>query len=127
MNSIPLKINFQDERGTIVDMLENENINAVTLITFSKGAVRGNHFHKKTTQYNYVTKGKIKLVTQVDGEEVKTTILNSGDFCVTPPMEKHALVGIEEGSELMVFTRGPRGGKEYESDTFRLDIPLTTN
>ena len=42
---------------------------------------------------------------------------------MTIPMEKHALVGLED-SEMLVFTEGPRGGKEYESDTFRLDNPL---
>jgi quercetin dioxygenase-like cupin family protein len=46
-----------------------------------------------------------------------------GDLVATGPNERHALQGIEE-STLMVFTRGPRGGKEYESDTFRLEVPL---
>jgi hypothetical protein len=32
-----------------------------------------------------------------------------------------------ENSEVMVFTKGPRGGKEYESDTFRLGVPLVSS
>ena len=40
---------FSDHRGQIIDLLENENINAVTVITFTKGAVRANHYHKQTT------------------------------------------------------------------------------
>ena len=27
-------------------------------------------------------------------------------------------------TKLLVLTKGPRGGKEYESDTFRLENPL---
>ena len=106
-----------------MDLMEHQNINAVTVVSFTKGALRGNHFHKKTTQWNYVTRGKIRLVTQVDEGPIEEKILRPGDLVVTFPMEKHALVGIED-SEIIVFTDGPRGGREYESDTFRLDNPL---
>ena len=123
MKIIETKINHQDNRGAITDLIENANIDAVTLISFRKGAVRGNHYHKKTTQWNYVIKGRIKLVAQVGDEPAGEVILEQGAFAVTEPMEKHALVGLDD-SELLVFTQGPRGGKEYESDTFRLEKPL---
>ena len=54
MKKINLKINFQDHRGKIIDIIENEKINAITLITIKKGKIRGNHYHKKTYQWNYV-------------------------------------------------------------------------
>lgn len=123
MDIIKTAINFKDDRGEITDLIEDQNINAITLITFTKGAVRANHYHKLTTQWNYLLKGKIKLVVQVGDGEVKEHILEPGDLVSTAPMEKHALVGIED-SDLLVFTAGPRGGKEYESDTFRLEKPL---
>jgi len=34
-------------------------------------------------------------------------------------MEAHALQALED-TTMVVMTRGPRGGREYESDTFRL-------
>jgi len=123
MKIIPTEINHQDDRGAITDLLEGTNINAVTFISFKKGAVRGNHFHKLTTQWNYVIKGRIRLVTQVGDAPIQEADLREGDFAVTEPMEKHALVGLDE-AEMLVFTEGPRGGKEYESDTFRLEVPL---
>jgi quercetin dioxygenase-like cupin family protein len=123
MKIINTVINHEDERGIIIDLLEHQNINAITFISFTKNAVRANHFHKKTTQWNYITKGRVKLVTQFDEGPIEEKILEKGDFAVTLPMEKHALVGLED-SEMLVFTEGPRGGKEYESDTFRLDKPL---
>lgn len=125
MEKIPVVPSFKDERGEIIDLLENENINAVTIVTFHKGAVRGNHYHKETTQWNYLMSGSIKLVSQVPSQEVEETIMKPGDFIVTGPNVRHALVGLAD-SQLMVFTKGPRGGKEYESDTFRLDKPITT-
>jgi len=114
---------FTDHRGEISDLLENENINAVTIVTFTQGAARGNHYHKQTTQWNYLMSGRIRFVSQVPGEPVVETVLQPGDFVVTAPNVSHALIALEESS-LMVFTKGPRGGKEYESDTFRLETPL---
>lgn len=123
MEKIITPISHFDDRGVIIDLVENRSINAITFISFSKGAIRANHYHKKTTQWNYVLKGSIKLIAQLGDEELKEQILGPGDLVATYPMEKHALIGLEE-SELLVFTEGPRGGKDYESDTFRLEQPL---
>jgi quercetin dioxygenase-like cupin family protein len=123
MEKLPVVPSFRDERGEIIDLLENENINAVTIVTFRKGAVRGNHYHKQTTQWNYLMSGSIKLVSQAPGGEVEETVMRPGDFVVTGPNVRHALVALGD-SEVMVFTKGPRGGKEYESDTFRLEKPI---
>lgn len=123
MQKVNTKIDHEDDRGIITDLIEDQIINAVTYITINADSVRGNHYHKETTQWNYITKGKIKVVAQIGNEPVKEIILGKGDLSVTFPMEKHAFVGLED-SEMLVFTKGPRGGKEYETDTFRLEIPL---
>ena len=125
MEIINRQVSFRDGRGVIIDLLENESINAVTVVTFEKGAIRGNHFHKHTTQWNYVMEGRVRLVSQLPGEPEREVIMGPGDFVATIPDERHALQGLES-SRLMVFTKGPRGGKEYETDTYRLDVPLIT-
>ena len=38
MKKLKIKINHKDNRGIISDILENENINAITLITIKKVA-----------------------------------------------------------------------------------------
>lgn len=126
MEKLEIQVAFKDERGEIIDLIENETINAVTIITFRSGAIRGNHYHKETTQWNYVMSGSIKLVSQVPNEPVIETVMMPGDFVVTGPNVRHALVALEE-SKLMVLTKGPRGGKEYESDTYRLDRPIASS
>lgn len=126
MGIIRLVPSLVDERGQIIDLLENENLNAVTIVTFNRGAIRGNHCHKLTFQWNYLMSGMIRLVTQKVGHPIVETIMRLGDFALTEPNERHAFMAIED-SALMVFTRGPRGGKEYESDTYRLEIPLVQN
>ena len=122
MKKIKTKINHKDKRGLIIDLLDKKNINAITYITQKKGKVRGNHFHKKTIQWNYLIKGKIKLVTKKNNI-IKEKILSKGDLVETSSNESHAIKAIKD-SEYLVFTQGPRGGKEYESDTFRLIKPL---
>ena len=123
MKKIKIKINHKDSRGVIIDLLEKKKINAITFITQKKGKVRGNHFHKKTIQWNYLIKGKIKLIGQKKNKRVREIILSKGDLVVTSSNESHAIKAIKY-SEYLVFTQGPRGGKEYENDTFRLTKPL---
>lgn len=123
MKILKTTINFEDERGYIKDLIENESINSVTLISINQGCVRANHYHKHTIQYNYILKGKIKLVTRFPDEEKQETVLYPGDIAYSEHMEEHALYG-EEDSELLVLTNGPRGGQNYESDTFRLTEKL---
>ena len=122
MNKIKSKINFKDARGVISDLIEKENINAVTFITLNKNSVRGNHYHKKTTQWNYILSGKVIFVSELNGKR-KTLVGNKGELIKLDIKEKHALKGLKK-SEFLVFTKGPRGGKEYENDTFRLKKKL---
>ena len=118
MKKIKRKINFKDKRGIILDLIEKENINAVTYITLNKNSVRGNHYHKKTIQWNFILSGSIKFFSELNGKK-KIFIGNKGDLIKIGIKEKHALKGLKT-SEFLVFTKGPRGGKEYENDTFRL-------
>jgi len=115
---------FEDERGQIIDILEKEIIEYVTLISSKKGSVRGNHYHKESTQYLFVLKGSLKLLTQIPREKIESVLIKSGDLVFTPPMEAHTFIALED-SEFLVFTRGPRGGRNYEKDTYRLKKSLT--
>ena len=123
MKKIKSKINFKDSRGLIIDLLEKKNINAITFITQKKGKIRGNHFHKKTIQWNYLIKGKLELLTRKNKQKIIRTLMKEGDLVETSINEAHAVKALKN-SEFLVFTQGPRGGKEYENDTFRLKNPI---
>jgi oxalate decarboxylase/phosphoglucose isomerase-like protein (cupin superfamily) len=116
-------VSHRDERGTITDLVTGERFDAITVITSRKGAVRGNHYHQETLQVLYVIRGRIELVTQTPGGPVRSQHAGPGDLVRTPPVERHAIVALED-SEFIVFTRGPRAGREFETDTFRLEEPL---
>jgi quercetin dioxygenase-like cupin family protein len=116
-------VSFEDGRGQIIDILKNEVVEYATIITSRKGAVRGNHFHKDTCQHLYVLDGKLRVVVQMPGEQPEEAILERGDVIVNVPLERHAFQAMED-TTFLVLTRGPRGGENYETDTFRLEIPL---
>ena len=123
MKIIELLPAHSDQRGCITDLIPDDDINAVTLITFKEGAVRANHYHKKTIQWNYIISGEILLVTQLPGGERMDRLLTKGDFALTVEGESHALQAVTD-AEVLILTKGPRAGAQYEDDTFRLDQPL---
>lgn len=113
----------KDERGVIVDLFFNENINHVARVSSKPNVIRGNHYHKKTTQHMLMTKGSLEYWYKPVGskESSKMVLAQVGDIVSTGPYEIHALKIGPEGNEFIVFSEGPRGGSDYESDTFRVD------
>jgi dTDP-4-dehydrorhamnose 3,5-epimerase-like enzyme len=118
-----VSVSFRDERGEITDILKKWTCEYVTLIHSRRDAVRGNHYHKDTFQYAYVLNGRLRIVSQMPDGPVEEAILEAGCLVLNVPMERHALQALDD-TTFFVFTRGPRGGDDYEADTFRLDVPL---
>ena len=114
---------YVDDRGEITDIVENVPFDSLTLITSARGAVRGNHYHRETTQYTYILSGECRYYSQKPGETAEQVTVVKGDLVVSPPMESHAFEALED-SVLLAFCQGPRAGTQYETDTFRLDEPL---
>ncbi len=123
MQRIELKVSFEDERGKIIDLLEKQPIDTVTIVTFTKGALRGDHYHQHTTQWNYLLSGRVAVKTRMPDGPTADEVMNKGDFIVSVPTERHTFRALED-AEMLVLTKGPRGGKDYQSDTFRSESPL---
>ena len=119
MNLISSTPVFEDDRGMIFDLIE-EQVDSISRITFNVGAVRGNHVHKETTQWTFIVIGSLEISTVLSGE-VKTLRMSAGDFFVSKPGEPHAMKALTQ-CEILVFTQGPRSGKDYKSDTFPVKI-----
>ena len=112
-----------DYRGVISDIFYNSKIDHVAIISSEPDIIRGNHYHKETTQHILITKGSLEYwYKNVDKTEPsKKIIANIGDLVTTPPLEIHALKIGPAGNEFIVFSEGTRGGKDYESDTYRVE------
>lgn len=127
MKLIKFKPDFKDNRGSITDIFYDETINHVTHIkTTDISSIRGNHYHKQTTQAMYITKGSLRYwYKKLDEIESKNIIVKEGELVVTEPNEVHAIT-FEEENEFIVFSWGLRGGKDYEIDTFRVESIVHT-
>lgn len=124
MKIIRKKINFTDARGTITDIFVNSPKDHATVITSKKGAVRGNHYHKKTVQYDFVLSGRLTVFTKkINGKKIYRNELKAYDLAIHQPEEIHTLVA-DEDSVFLAFADGVRGGEKYENDTFRVSEPL---
>jgi quercetin dioxygenase-like cupin family protein len=114
-----IEVAFADERGTIADILDGDAVNSVTIITSRAGAVRGNHYHQVSRQYVYVVSGRMRVVTQVPGHDAKSVVMEAGDLALALPNERHAMEALDD-TVFIVLTSGPRAGRGFESDTWRL-------
>ena len=109
---------FEDERGTIQDLL-TEPLDSVTEIFTKAGAVRGNHTHSETVQWTYLVSGSMRAAERVPGHEPSTRVFGPGDLICDRPGVAHAWEALED-TTVLVFTRGPRSGANYEDDVQRL-------
>ncbi len=110
---------FTDKRGKIFDLIEAP-VGHTGLITFRKGAVRGNHYHKKSTQYSYVISGKLTLfVADINGAYKKKFTLGPGTVSIIPPHIIHTYTALTDATMLDLTTLA-RTAKGYEQDTVRV-------
>jgi len=113
----------EDERGSITDIVEQVDFNGATIILSKCGSVRGNHFHKKTVQHIYVLSGKMKCLAKKPEEPVTQAIVEQGDLVSHDLLESHSFEALED-TLFLVLSSGLRTGRDYEKDTYRLDVPL---
>ncbi len=118
------KINYKDNRGYILDISYKEDFNHSALISSNKNSVRANHYHKKTTQITFILKGSCFYFSKkLNQKKTKKVRLKKFDYLITGPNEIHAYKFLEK-TEMLVLSKGLRGGKDYEKDTFRVQKKL---
>lgn len=113
---------FMDERGIISDLL-NKSIRHVGLITTEKDAIRANHYHKLSTQYNYILSGKFEvLIAPVDQPtNVERFVVNAGELIIIPPNLIHRFKALDRAVMIDMVSESRDGGK-YEDDVYRVKI-----
>jgi len=121
----PLELH-EDDRGAIVDIFFKKNIHHVNSIKSNKGALRGDHYHKFTTQHMLMVKGSMEVWYKPadSDEEPKMVVMKPGDLVTNTPNEVHSLRILEDDTEFITFSEGVRGGSDYEKDTFRVEPSL---
>ena len=113
---------FKDDRGIISDIFYKKKMEHAALIESKPNIIRGNHYHKKTIQYMFILKGSLEYWYKKNksNNRAKKIILKEGDFIETPANEIHAMKIGKTHNKFIVFSKGIRGGLDYEKDTFRV-------
>ena len=112
-----------DERGSIWDLLENEQIDHIGMLLSKKDSIRGKHYHKKQKQFTLVLNGKIRITTKdlsKKDSEIERFEINEMEMVLFPPFYYHSLETLED-SKCLIFTSKSRQGNSYEEDTFRIN------
>jgi dTDP-4-dehydrorhamnose 3,5-epimerase-like enzyme len=115
---------FSDTRGEITDILGGEPVRHVSIISTVAGAVRGNHFHRLSSQYTFVVSGKVRFFTRYrDKAPVETVTLRRNDLIFVPRGVQHTMLSVGD-STILALTSEARTSATYEADTFRVKVPL---
>ncbi len=118
------EIDFEDDRGTIMDIFVKDAYEHCVLIHSTKGAIRGNHFHRESLQSDFILTGRMQVYRMAaDGSLIETFEVGEGSVIYWEKSEAHEFVALEDCTFLS-FVKGPRGGEDYEEDTYRLEVPL---
>jgi dTDP-4-dehydrorhamnose 3,5-epimerase len=123
MEKIKLNPAFKDDRGSIWDLLTNDQVNHVGLLKSKKNSIRGKHYHKLQKQHTLIFKGKVKIITKdltVPNSPIEEFILESMEMIVFPPFCYHSIETIDD-SVCLIFTDRTRIGNGYEEDTIRIN------
>jgi dTDP-4-dehydrorhamnose 3,5-epimerase-like enzyme len=93
----------KDERGVFREVLNG--FEARTFITgrMGKGAVLGNHYHRKTRVFFYLTRGAARVATfNIETGERDTFTLECDQGCFFEVNESHSVRFTEEGEFVML-------------------------
>lgn len=117
-------INFEDSRGTIRDIYVNKPFEHCVIIHSTPGGIRGNHYHERSLQCDFMVKGSMKVFSRKAGSDIiEESISSEGEWIEWEKGEAHEFIAIDD-VVFLSFVNGPRGGDEYESDTYHLKTPL---
>jgi quercetin dioxygenase-like cupin family protein len=119
---IALKDSFDDERGSIIPLVDTAMESAVMIVS-KKGAVRANHYHKTDWHYCYVIEGEIDYYHRPTGsdQEAEKVTVKKGELFFTPPMVDHAM-HFHVDTTFLTLGRNSREQAVYEADVERIAL-----
>jgi mannose-6-phosphate isomerase-like protein (cupin superfamily) len=97
----------EEQRGLFVEILNEGPWETVIHGTMRPGGVMGNHYHKRTTAFFYLVRGKAQIVIRhmVDQNEERLE-LNPGEGVYFYPYETHAIRYLEPSD--FIFLKSTR-------------------
>lgn len=121
---VKLDAAHRDDRGYILNVIDDPRISHVAVFTSRRGTVRGNHYHPEQLQWVYLISGRYvshSKDVRVEGAPVERHAIEPGMLVFAPPMVAHAQE-FEEDSVLLNITDGERASAEFEHHTVKYEL-----
>ena len=80
---------FADNRGTLTQLVHT-GYTQINVVTSKAGTLRGNHYHKRSTEAFYVISGTVEVTLTREDKEEKAAF-QRGSFFLIEPYTAHAL------------------------------------
>jgi len=93
----------RDERGTFLEIVNGFESKTAVWGRMRAGAVLGNHFHKKTRVFFFLSSGRARVATvHVETGQKDSFALAAGQGCFFELQESHAVHFLEDGDFVML-------------------------
>lgn len=89
ISEIKTDFHFSDDRGSLTQ-LSHEKIGQVNILVCKKATIRGNHYHKVSTESFYVVSGCVEVMCYKDDMKEEKTF-KTGDFFQIKPFIVHSM------------------------------------
>lgn len=107
----------QDDRGSFVEFLNGYTIENASYGYMRKGAIMGNHYHKKTKVFFFLTSGSAEVKNlYVQTKKRESFKLKKNEGTVFEPFVTHTITFQEDSTFILLKTK-PYDKKN--SDTFK--------
>jgi quercetin dioxygenase-like cupin family protein len=109
---------FEDDRGKLIQLI-HEGYEQVNVLVSRKGAFRGEHFHRISSEAFYVVCGSVELIAERDGIKM-SSLFHEGDFFRIEPLVKHSLTFPENCTLVALYDKcieSQDGTKDIYSET----------
>jgi len=106
---------FNDERGSLVQLV-HKGYTQVNVVTSNAGVLRGDHYHKKSTEAFYVVSGSVDVTLNREAEREQITF-KQGDFFQINPYTVHSMF-YPEDTVLVALYDIPVESENSDKDIF---------
>jgi UDP-2-acetamido-2,6-beta-L-arabino-hexul-4-ose reductase len=90
----------EDERGTLTEVFKFPHDGQVFCIKMPKGAIRGDHYHKRKTEHFYIVEGSTAIrMRPVGGAELTVYVLS--EVVTVPPNTVHHIQALSNCTVLV--------------------------
>lgn len=117
---------YSDNRGFIAPLIDEDNfkVKNVVYIFSEKGAIRGNHYHKKESYWEYCLHGKFRYYQKDINDpnsKLESVVVNPTEMIFSPAGIAHAVEILEDTVILCIASRSRKQDK-YLADLVKVKI-----